>query len=68
MICHNKATCLSLPAAISYPEVTTSLLCYIKALPPTPDYEDHMVTMHESLYKANPNAINISTSHLATLW
>ena len=37
IVCPDKVkSSITVPAATSYPEVTTSLQCYIKALPPAP--------------------------------
>ena len=52
---------ITIQAAISYPEVTTSLKCYIKHFHLPLHLEDHTVAIHVSLDKANLNTINIST-------
>ena len=47
---------ITVPAATSYPKVTTNLHFNLP-----PHYADHVVTMHVCLVKADLNTVNIST-------
>ena len=61
MICPDKATHSS---PFPYPEVTTSLSDTSRYFHLPLHYEDHMMTIHVSLNKANLDAIKISTPDL----